>query len=113
VNQANAAIPKAVTWKENENDADYRPAASDSTAKLQLTAGKPAQQATPAEPATQETSVQPATQLTASLTTSVPTDSSAQTGIWVPGFGWVQTSGDNAVVYTEDNENGNKIGSMG
>lgn len=60
VNQANAAIPKAVTWKENENDADYRPAASDSTAKLQLTAGKPAQQATPAEPATQETSVQPA-----------------------------------------------------
>ena len=43
-----------------------------------------------------------------------PADTTVQAGAYVPGFGWVGSSGENTAICDEGiYENGNKIGSMG
>lgn len=107
-----AAVSETLSRKENEYTVDGQDDTACTVTEQPATVTKVAPQTAVPEPP-QETP--PSTpQSTGAPPSSKPADGAAQSGAYVPGFGWVENSGENTAVRDEDiYENGNKIGSMG
>ena len=107
-----AALSEALPRKENKNTVDGQDDAACAVTEPTATVKEAAPQTAVPEPP-QETPP-PTPQSTEAPPSSKPADGAAQSGAYVPGFGWVESSGENTAICDEGiYENGNKIGSMG
>jgi hypothetical protein len=105
------AVSETLPRKENKNTVDGQDDAActvtEPTATVKATAPQAAAPESPQEPP-------PTPRPTEASAPIKPADTTAQAGAYVPGFGWVESSGENTAICDEGiYENGNKIGSMG
>ena len=106
-----AAVSETLPRKENKDTVDGQGNAACTVTEQQATVTKVAPQAVAAEPPQEPPPTPRPTEASAPIK---PADTTAQAGAYVPGFGWVESSGENTAICDEGiYENGNKIGSMG
>ena len=107
-----AALSEALPRKENKDTVDGQDDAACAVTEPTVTVNAVAPQAVAAEPPQEPPP--PTPRPTEASAPIKPAYTTAQVGAYVPGFGWVESSGENTAVRDEDiYENGNKIGSMG
>jgi hypothetical protein len=101
------AVSETLPRKENKNTVDGQDDAACAVIEPTATVKEAALQTAAPEPP-------PTPRPTEASVPIKPADTTAQADAYVPGFGWVESSGENTAVRDEDiYENGNKIGSMG